>query len=172
MQGHPSWTGHNEEFWQNVVRWRRKWQTTLVLLLQEPHEQYEKANIRHWKISTPKVSDMLLGKSGGPVLIAPEGMKRLGQSGNDAQLWCIWWWTKEPLDESERGEWKSGLKTQLSENYGHGIQSHHFMVNRWGNNRNNERVYLGELQNHCRWWLQPWNQKTLGPWKKSYTNPR
>ena len=24
------------------------------------------------------------------------------------------------------------------------------------------------LQNHCRWWLQPWNYKTLAPWKKSY----
>ena len=22
-----------------------------------------------------------------------------------------------------------------------------------------------ELQNHCRWWLQPWNKKTLAPWK-------
>ena len=21
------------------------------------------------------------------------------------------------------------------------------------------------LQNHCRWWLQPWNWKTLTPWK-------
>ena len=41
--------------------------------------------------------------------------------------------TKEPLDESERGEWKSWLKTQHSENYDHGIQSHHFMANRWGN---------------------------------------
>ena len=28
------------------------------------------------------------------------------------------------------------------------------------------------LQNHCRWWLQPWNQKTLVPWKKSYDQPR
>ena len=27
---------------------------------------------------------------------------------------------------------------------------------------------LGGLQNHCRWWLQPWSQKTLAPWKKSY----
>ena len=26
------------------------------------------------------------------------------------------------------------------------------------------------LQNHCRWWLQPWNSKT--PWKKSYDQPR
>ena len=38
-------------------------------------------------------------------------------------------WTKEPLDESERGEWKSWLKTQHSENEDHGIQSHHFMGN-------------------------------------------
>ena len=114
-----------------------------TLTAKTPWTVWKGKQIRHWKISTPKVSDTLLGKSGGPVLIAPGRMKRLGQSGNDAQLWCIWWWTKEPLDESERGEWKSGLKTQLSENYGHGIQSHHFMANRWGNNRNSERLYLG-----------------------------
>ena len=24
----------------------------------------------------------------------------------------------------------------------------------------------------CRWWLQPWNYKTLAPWKKSYDQPR
>ena len=36
-----------------------------------------------------KVSNMLLGKSGGE-LIAPERMKWLGQSRNDAQLWmCL-----------------------------------------------------------------------------------
>ena len=43
---------------------------------------------------------------------------------------------KEPLDESERGEWKSWLKAQHSENEDHGIWSHHFMANRWGNNGN------------------------------------
>ena len=32
-----------------------------------------------------------------------------------------WRRTKEPLDESERGEWKSWLKTQLSKNEGHGV---------------------------------------------------
>ena len=37
------------------------------------------------------------------------------------------------LDESERGEWKSWLKIQHSENKDHGIQSHHFMAKRWGN---------------------------------------
>ena len=27
---------------------------------------------------------------------------------------------------------------------------------------------FGGLPNHCRWWLQPWNKKTLTPWKRSY----
>ena len=27
------------------------------------------------------------------------------------------------------------------------------------------------LQNHCRWWLQPWNEKMLTPWKESYDQP-
>ena len=40
--------------------------------------------------------------------------------------------TKKPLDESERGEWKSWLKVQHSENKDHGTWSHHFMANRWG----------------------------------------
>ena len=41
--------------------------------------------------------------------------------------------TKKPVDESERGEWKSWLKAQHSENEDYGIRSHHFMGNRWGN---------------------------------------
>ena len=32
--------------------------------------------------------------------------------------------------------------------------------------------YILGLQNHCRWWLQPWNWKTLAPWKKNYDQPR
>ena len=31
---------------------------------------------------------------------------------------------------------------------------------------------FGGLQNHCRWCLQPWNKKTLAPWKKNYDKPR
>ena len=46
------------------------------------------------------------------------------------------------------------------------------MANRWGNNGNSDRLYFLGLQNHCKWWLQPWNQKTLAPWKKSYDKPR
>ena len=32
------------------------------------------------------------------------------------------------------------------------------------------RLYLLRLQNHCRWWLQPWNYKTLLLGRKVMTN--
>ena len=70
---------------------------------------------------------------------------------------------KEPLDEGERGEWKSWFKTQHSKNEDHCIQS----ITSWQvdgeNNGNNDRLYFLGLQNHFRWWLKPWNQKTLAP---------
>ena len=46
------------------------------------------------------------------------------------------------------------------------------MRNRWGNNANSGRLYFFGLQNHCRWWLQPWNEKMLALWKKSYDQHR
>ena len=36
-----------------------------------------------------------------------------------------------------------------SENEDHGIRSHHFMGNRWGNSGNSVRLYFWGLQNHC-----------------------
>ena len=45
------------------------------------------------------------------------------------------------LHESERGEWKSWLKTQHSENEDHDIGPHQFMANRWGNSENSDRLY-------------------------------
>ena len=45
---------------------------------------------------------------------------------------------------------KSWLKAQHSENEDHGIWSHHFMGNRWGNSGNSVTLFSG-LQNHCRW---------------------
>ena len=46
------------------------------------------------------------------------------------------------------------------------------MANRWGNSGNSDRLYFLGLQKHCKWWLQPWNSKTLTPWKKSCDQPR
>ena len=48
----------------------------------------------------------------------------------------------KPLDESERGERKSWLKAQHSENEDHGIWSHHFMRNRWGNSGNSGGLFF------------------------------
>ena len=52
-------------------------------------------------------------------------------------------------EESE----KTGLKLNIKKNEDHGIWSHQFMANKWGNNGNSDRVYFGGLLNHCRWWL-------------------
>ena len=49
-------------------------------------------------------------------------------------------------EESE----KVGLKLNIQKTW-HGIWSHHFMGNRWGNRGNSVRLYSLELQNHCRW---------------------
>ena len=46
------------------------------------------------------------------------------------------------------------------------------MANRWGNSGNSGWLYFSGLQNHCRWWLQPWNWKTVTLWKESYDQPR
>ena len=59
--------------------------------------------------------------------------------------------TKDTLDEGERGETESWLQTQHSKNEDHGIQSHHFIANRWGNIENSEKLYFLGLRNHCRW---------------------
>ena len=45
------------------------------------------------------------------------------------------------------------------------------MANRQENNGNSDRFSFLGLQNHCRNWLRPWNEKTLAPWKKSYGKP-
>ena len=41
-------------------------------------------------------------------------------------------------EESER----EGLKFNIQKNEGHGVWSHHFMVNRWGKKGNSERLYF------------------------------
>ena len=49
-------------------------------------------------------------------------------------------------EESE----EAGLKLN-SKNEDHGIQSYHFMENRWENSGISGRLYFLGLHNHCRW---------------------
>ena len=50
---------------------------------------------------------------------------------------------------------KAGLKLNFQKNEDCGIQSHHFMANRWENNGNSDRLYFLGLQNRFRRQLQP-----------------
>ena len=45
-------------------------------------------------------------------------------------------------EESE----KVGLTLNIQKNEDHGIWSHHFMANRWGNNGNSDKLYFGGFQ--------------------------
>ena len=64
------------------------------------------------------------------------GIKIVGRDNNnlryadDTTLMAEKWRTKKPLEEGERGEWKSKHKTQHSKSKDDGIGSHHFMTNR------------------------------------------
>ena len=90
-----------------------------------------------------------------------------------------WRRTKEHLDEVERGEWKSWHKIQHSKNENLGIQSHHFITNRWGKMETmTDFIFLGSkitvdgdcshkmkrhfLLGRTVWqWLIPYNLATL-----------
>ena len=50
-------------------------------------------------------------------------------------------------EESE----KVGLKLNIQKAEDHGIWSHQFMGNRWGNSGNSVRLYFSGLQNHYIW---------------------
>ena len=71
-----------------------------------------------------------------------------------------WRGTKEPFDEGERREWKPGLKLNIQKTNNNKIITSG-PITSWQINeeksRRNDRFYFPGLQNHCRWWLQPWN---------------
>ena len=62
--------GYGGKFWQNMVHWRREWQTTSVFLPWEPHEQY--AYVR----SLPFLSSPITIVAWNVPLISPVFLKR------------------------------------------------------------------------------------------------
>ena len=69
--------------------------------------------------------------------------------------------TKELLmkmkEESEKKKKKTGLKLTIQKTKIKGSSS----ITSWQIDgetmENSDRLYFLGLQNHCRWWLQPWN---------------
>jgi len=75
--------------------------------------------------------------------------------------------------KSERGEWKSWLKAQHSENKDHGVRSHYLMANRWGNNRKQWRKLLWRAPKSLQMVVTAaMKLKDTFSWKKSYDQPR
>ena len=86
----------------------------------------------------------------------------------------IFLWTVHILYPfSKLGSWselKSWLKTQHSKNKCHGIWSHHFMANRWGNNGNSDRLYFGGSKITADWDRSHEIKRCLPLGRKAMTN--
>ena len=67
-------------------------------------------------------------------------------------------------------DWFQIGKEYVKAVYDHGFWFNHFMANRWGNNGNSDRLHFLELQNHCRWRLQPRIKRHLLLGRKAMTN--
>ena len=113
--------------WVRKILWRRKWQPTPVLLLGRSNGQRSMVGYSPWGHKESDTTERLhfhFHYTFTFTSLSPYGRKQRI--------------TKEPLDESERGEWTCWLKTQHSKNEDHGIWSHHFMANRWRNSGNSD----------------------------------
>ena len=95
---------------------------------------------------------------------AQAGIKIAGRNTNKPQI-CRWHHPygrkqkgpKEPLDEGERESEKFGLKLNIQKTK---IMASG-LITSWEIDGETEEtvadfIFFG-LQNHCRWWLQPWN---------------
>ena len=58
---------------------------------------------------------------------------------------------KRLLMKVQKESEEAGLKVNIQKMKINGIRPHPFMANRWGNNGNSDRLYLGGLENHCIW---------------------
>ena len=76
-------------------------------------------------------------------------------------MWEIWVWSLGWEDLLGKG--KATYSSRPGEFHG--------LCSPWGCKELDTTEWL-HFQNHCRWWLQPWNLKTLALWKKCYNQPR
>ena len=107
---------------------------------------------------------------------AQAGIKTAGKNNNfNMQMITLMTKSEEELKSplmTEKGERESWLRTQHSKTK---IMASG-PITSWqidgGKSGNSGTFYFPGLLNHYGWWLQPWNEKMLAPWKKSYDKPR
>ena len=78
----------------------------------------------------------------------------------------------ETHEDCEGGEWKTGLRLNIRKTK----IMRSTPITSWQIKGEKVEVvtdflFLG-LQNHCVWWLQPWNQKMIASWQESDDKPR
>ena len=87
----------------SILAWRTTWKVWKAKKIKNKNMTPEDKPLPDWK-----VSNMLPGKNGGQLLIAPERMKQLGQCRNDTQLWmCL---VVKVIDAFELWCWKRHLR--------------------------------------------------------------
>ena len=86
MQGHQKRMGHSRGFWQNVICWRRKWQTTSVYLLWKPHELYKRAKDVTPKDASPRSEGVqyATGEEHRRITYSP----RMNEEARPKSIWC------------------------------------------------------------------------------------
>ena len=89
------------------------------------------------------------------------------------RLWHSLWQAKPQSTQSypSRTLWKNHV-FKLGNNIEPGVLIHTLFFFSQGPPPPIHTGYFLGLQNHCRWWLQPWYSKIVAPWKKSYDQPR
>ena len=85
---------------------------------------------------------------------AQAGIKTTRRNINNLRYATLMAESKEELKSLLMRVKEESEKTQHSKDEDHGIQSHHFIANRWRNNGNSDRLSFLGLQNHCGWLLQ------------------
>ena len=110
--GHPRQTGHGGEVWQNVVHWRREWQTTSVFLPWEPYKQYEKAKnmILKDELPRPVGAQYATGDQWGN---NSRKNKQMESNKNNTQMWM--WLVIEKRSDAVKSNMHRNLECQVHE---------------------------------------------------------
>ena len=102
IQGHPRQMGHSEEFWHNMVHWRRKMPThSNSLVWRAPWTIWKGKKIWHWKMSPHRSEGVQYATGEEQRAITNNSRKNevagpkqkwhsvVDVSGGESKVWCL-----------------------------------------------------------------------------------